>query len=199
MHIVIHLSNEFITEAVSQLLITNGYDTVVVGGGSPTNGFTPDVLLVDVASVRHTRSAQYQNAKVLLMDTGTEPEKLCATLLSYRVHGVLSPHTEFPLFKKALTAVSEGKLWIDNGAVKTLLHDTGNISRKGKISHITSREQEIIECICRGLSNNEIARRLTLSPHTVKTHLNTIFTKLNVTSRSKLIALVAHRPRGVSV
>jgi DNA-binding NarL/FixJ family response regulator len=80
-----------------------------------------------------------------------------------------------------------------------LLHDAGNISQKGKISHITSREQEIIQCICRGLSNSEIARRLTLSPHTVKTHLNAIFKKLNVTSRTKLMALATHHPREVSV
>ena len=68
-----------------------------------------------------------------------------------------------------------------------MLHDAGNISQKGKISHITSREQEIIDCICQGLSNNEIARRLTLSSNTVKTHLNTIFRKFNVTKRSKLM------------
>jgi DNA-binding NarL/FixJ family response regulator len=85
------------------------------------------------------------------------------------------------------------------GAVKGWLHDTGNISQKGKVSHITSREQEIIACICRRLSNDEIARRLTLSPHTVKTHRSNIFSKLNVTSRSKLMALATHRPREVSV
>ena len=150
-------------------------------------------------TLKHDLLARYPDAKVLLIDTGMEPDKLCATLLSYRIHGVLSPHTELHLFKKALTAVSEGKLWIDNGSVKTLLHDTGNISQKGKISHITSREQEIIECVCQGLSNKEIARRLTLSPHTVKAHLNRIFRKFNVTSRSKLMALATHRPPEVSV
>ena len=95
--------------------------------------------------------------------------------------------------------IQGGKLWIDNGAVKNWLHDTGNISQKGTVSHITSREQEIIACICRGLSNDEIARRLTLSPHTVKTHLYAIFKKLNVTSRSKLMAHATHGPREVSV
>ena len=162
-------------------------------------GFTPHVLLVDSTALNHDLLARYPEAKVLLMDTGTEPDKLCATFLSYRIHGVLPTHTDLPLFKKALTAVSDGKLWIDNGAVKTFLDDAGNISQKGRISHITSREQEVIACICQGLSNKEIARRLTLSPHTVRAHLNTIFKKLNVTSRSKLLALATHRPRDVSV
>jgi DNA-binding CsgD family transcriptional regulator len=42
------------------------------------------------------------------------------------------------------------------------------------------------------LSNNEIAQRLALSPHTVKTHLNTVFRKFNVTKRSKLMTLATH-------
>ena len=199
MNIVIHLGNHLMAEAIYQLLVKNGYDHVVTSESSPTNGFTPDVLLVDITTLRHELLAQYPEAKVLLMDTGIGPEKLCATLLSYRIHGVLSPDTELHLFKKALTVVSEGQIWIDNGSVKALLHDAGDISQKGKISHITGREQEIIECVCQGLSNNEIARRLALSPHTVKAHLNRIFRKLNITSRSKLMALATHRPQEVSV
>ena len=190
MHIGIHFGNHLMAEAIYQLLVNNGYDHVVTGESS--NGFTPHVLLVDSPTLKHGLLARYPDAKVLLMDTGMEPDKLCTTLLSYRIHGVLPTHTDLPLFRKALTAIGEGKLWIDNGTVKALLHDAGNISPKGKISHITSREQEIIECICQGLSNKEIARKLTLSPHTVRAHLNNIFSKLNVTSRSKLMALTTH-------
>jgi len=189
MNIGIHLSNHLMAEAIYQLLVKNGYDHVATSERSPSNGLTPDVLLVDITSLRQDLFAQYPDAKVLLIDTGMEPDKLCATLLSYRIHGVLSPDTELHLFKKALTAISEGQLWIDNRTVKALLHDAGNISPKEKIRHISSREQEIIGCVCQGLSNNEIARKLTLSPYTVKTHLNRIFTKLNVTNRSKLMAL----------
>jgi DNA-binding NarL/FixJ family response regulator len=189
MTIAIHLGSQLLSEAIQQLLARSGYDTVVVSGRPPTKGLTPDVLLVDSTTLRQDLLAQYPDAKVLLIDTGMEPEQLCATLLSYRIHGVLSPDTELHLFKRALTAISEGQLWIDNGTVKTLLHDAGNLSPKGKISHITSREQEIIECICQGLSNKEIAKILSLSEHTVKAHLSTIFKKFNVTSRSKLVSL----------
>jgi DNA-binding NarL/FixJ family response regulator len=197
MHIGIHFGNHLMAEAIYQLLVKNGYDHVVTSESS--NGFTPHILLVDSTALKHDLLARYPEAKVLLMDTGTEPDKLCATFLSYRIHGVLPTHTDLPLFKKALTAVSEGKLWIDNGAVKTFLDDAGNISQKGRISHITSREQEVIECICQGLCNKEIARKLTLSPHTVGAHLNTIFRKFNVTKRSKLMTLATHRLREVSV
>jgi DNA-binding NarL/FixJ family response regulator len=194
MNIEIHLNSHLMAEAVYQLLVKNGYDHVVTSERSPTNGFTPDVLLVDITTLRQDLLAQYPQAKVLLIDTGIEPDKLCATLLSFRIHGILSPHTELHLFKKALKAISEGQIWIDNGSVKALLDDAGDFSQKGRLSHITGREREVIECACQGLSNNEIARRLALSPHTVKAHLNRIFRKLNVTSRSKLMTRTMHTP-----
>ena len=197
MNIGIHFGNHLMAEAIYELLVKNGYDHVVTSESS--NGFTPHVLLVDSTRLRRDLLSQYPDAKVVLMDTGMEKEKLIATLLSYRIHGILSPHTELHLFKKALTAISERTLWIGNGTVKALLHDAGSISPKGEISDITSREQEIIDGICQGLSNKEIAQRLSVSPHTVKAHLNRIFKKFNVTSRSKLMAVVTHRPREISV
>ena len=194
MNIAIHLSNHLVAEAVHQLLVKNGYDHVVTSESFPTKGFAPDVLLVDITTLRQDLLAQHPEAKVLLIDTGIEPEKLCATLLAYRIHGILSPDTELDLFKKALTAINEGQIWIDNGSVKALLNNAGNISQKGRISHITGREQEIIECVCQGLRNNEIAGRLALSPHTIKAHLNRIFRKLNITNRSKLMTRTMHTP-----
>jgi DNA-binding NarL/FixJ family response regulator len=189
MTILINLSNQLMAEAVYQLLVTNGYDDVLVSGRSPAKGVAPDVLLVDIATLSHGLLAQYSEAKVLLIDTGIEQDKLCATLLSYRIHGILSPRTEFHLFKKALEAVGKGQVWIDNESVKAVLHDREIISRTG---HISGREQEIIDCACQGLSNNEIGQRLALSPYTVKAHLNRIFRKLNITSRSKLMTRTMH-------
>ncbi len=198
MYILIDLASHLMSEAIFELLVKNGYDHVVVNGKSPRNGFTPHVLLVDSTTLNHDLLGRYPDAKVLLIDTGIQHDTLCATLLSYRIHGVLSADTELQLFKKALAAVSGGQLWTENGSVNALLHDTGSISGKRKFSHISGREQEIIECIRQGLSNNEIARKLTLSPHTVKAHLNRIFRKFNITSRSKLMALVMHSPHATS-
>ena len=198
MNILIDLGSHLMSEAIYQLLAKNSYDHVVVSGKSPAEGSTPHVLLVDVTTLRDALLSQYPDAKVLLIDTGIEPEKLIATLLTHTIHGILSTHTELHLLKKALQAVAEGQIWIDNDSVKALLHDTGSISQKGKINRISGREQEIIDCACQGLSNNEIARRLTLSPHTVKSHLNRIFRKFNITSRSKLMALAMQSPHTTS-
>jgi DNA-binding NarL/FixJ family response regulator len=149
---------------------------------------------VDITTVGHTLLSRYPEAKVLLIDTGIEPEKLLATLLSHPIRGLLSTRTEMPLLKKALKAITEGHIWIDNELVKALLQDTGALSKTGKINGITGREQEIIAYVSQGLSNKQIARRLALSENTVKAHLNTIFKKLNITSRLKLMTLAVQSP-----
>jgi DNA-binding NarL/FixJ family response regulator len=59
----------------------------------------------------------------------------------------------------------------------------------GAASTITPREQEVLELLALGLSKKEIASRLFISPRTVSTHVEHIFTKLGVQNRAQAIAL----------
>jgi DNA-binding NarL/FixJ family response regulator len=190
MNILIHISNQLISEAIKQLLSKNGYDDVIVNSHNITNGFKPSVILIDISTTNDKIFQTYPDAKILLMDTGIEKEKIIMTLLSYKIHGILSTQTEVSLFRKALKVVSEGEIWIDNSTVKTFLHDSGVISKTGKINGVTNREKEIVELVVQGDTNKEIAEKLFVSEHTVKAHLNRIFRKFNASSRSKLITLV---------
>ena len=196
MHIFVDLSNRMIAEAVYQLLLKMGYGNVATSGKPPANGSIPDMLLVDIATLTQELLTRYPGAKVLLMDTGMEKEKLYATLLSYRIHGVLSPTMELHLLKKALDAVHEGQIWIDNGSVKALLHKAASMTETG---YVSDREKDIIQGVCQGLSNTEIAQSLALSPHTVKAHLNRIFRKLNIKRRSQLVSLNMQDGQATSV
>lgn len=63
------------------------------------------------------------------------------------------------------------------------------------LGQLTDREREILQGIAEGKSSTEIARRLFISPHTVHSHMRTIFMKLGV--RSKLDAVLLALRRGV--
>ena len=54
--------------------------------------------------------------------------------------------------------------------------------------HITVRERDVLNLLCEGHSNFEIAERLSVSPNTVRSHLQSLSTKFGVSSRSKLVA-----------
>jgi hypothetical protein len=120
-NIMIHLESDLISKAIHQLFITNAYDDVVVDGRSPANGFTPEVLLVDISTVTRDLLARDPRAKALLIDdAGREPEQLCAALLSYRMTGAIPPHAGLH------------QVWIENGSVKAVRHDTGALSQARK-------------------------------------------------------------------
>ncbi len=116
-------------------------------------------------------------------------EDIITTFVSYKIHGVLLARTDLHLFKKALKVVSKGEIWIDNDTIKAFLHNKGVLSVQGEIKGVAEKEKEIIRYVTQGLTNKEIASRLSVSEQTVKAHLNRIFRKLNVSNRSQLAVL----------
>ena len=58
---------------------------------------------------------------------------------------------------------------------------------------LSPRELEVLECVAAGLPNKVIARRLSLSPNTVKFHLQAAFDKLDVNSRAEAVAMAIRR------
>jgi DNA-binding NarL/FixJ family response regulator len=61
--------------------------------------------------------------------------------------------------------------------------------------HLTHREREIVALVCEGLSNLELAERLRISEATVRHHLTSIFTKLEVRARVALVIAAFRRGR----
>ncbi len=58
----------------------------------------------------------------------------------------------------------------------------------GRAEELSKRELELLGLIAEGLSNQDIAERLFLSPHTVKVHVRNIFSKLDVSTRTQAVA-----------
>jgi len=195
MNVLVSLSSYLVSEGIKDLLARNGHTgATAVRNGSVPVGFVPDVILVDIVSIREDLGARHRASKVLLVDTGVEKEKIVQALRSYRVHGVLSLDTGIPLFNKALQVVADGQIWVDNTTLKAFLRQTPPAPpAPPRGDGVTERERQIIQLVCRGCTNREIAATLALSEHTIKAHLNRIFRKCNASSRSKLITLMMHQ------
>ena len=58
-----------------------------------------------------------------------------------------------------------------------------------ELSLLTEREREVLLLVARGRSNQEIAESLFISPHTAKTHVNRIMTKVHAHDRAQLVIL----------
>ena len=69
------------------------------------------------------------------------------------------------------------------------IQEKGKSPGHGKLCELglTTREQEVLEEICQGLSNREIADKLFVSEHTIKTHVSNLLVKLEVRRRTQAI------------
>ena len=106
--------------------------------------------------------------------------------------GIFLRTQPFTMFPKCLRAILQGQVWVRNEEVEYLLEALTRpqpshlVTSKVK-SALTSRESEIARLVAEGLSNREIASKLSLSEHTIKNHMFRIFDKTGVSSRVALV------------
>jgi DNA-binding NarL/FixJ family response regulator len=97
--------------------------------------------------------------------------------------GVLTPDATAEQLDAALRAVFAGLL-----VRSPVAPDARGFAPAEDMPLLTPREREILGLIGEGLSNKAMARRLGISVHTVKFHLEALFTKLEATSRAEAVA-----------
>jgi len=189
--ILINLTSLLLCQALQQLLSNYPDECLpqIALAGLADDDFTPDTVMVDAITLARNPSSSWPEAKILLLDTGLEEERIINLLLTHRIDGVIAVDTDAELFRKAISAVGSGQVWIDNGKLKALLSHVESISRNQRHDSISKKEREIIVLISQGCRNREIAEKLSISEQTVKAHLSRIFRKTNVTSRSQLVPL----------
>lgn len=150
-------------------------------------GMRPDIIVTDITNCQ----------KVIDLLPGSE--KKCVLLINDKethidggdlrhmitegLGGLLPIESDSKLFRKAVKKLNEGELWLDHQTLKEVFSAKREVSPK---VHLTKKETEILECICSGLTNKEIAEKLYICEQTVKSHCNHLFKKFGVTSRLKL-------------
>jgi len=125
--------------------------------------------------------------------TGGMDEEIIIEAIQVGAKGYLSKNSSISRLFKAIKAVHNGQLWIERQLIAKYFNGdiTDDSCLPGSLEKIeallTSREQEILRILMQGGTNKEIGRKLFISEKTVKSHLNSIFKKLNVRRRLEAI------------
>jgi DNA-binding NarL/FixJ family response regulator len=158
----------------------------------------PDIVLMDVRMPRldgvgATRQllAERPSTPVLALTTFDDDEALAGMLRAGATGFVLKGVTAEELHR-AVRAVAEGGAWLDPAVTSRVLAmyraaPASPAAQPGAMRLLTGREREVLGLIGQGCTNAEIAERLFVGEGTVKTHVNHLFTKLDLRDRAAAI------------
>lgn len=152
----------------------------------------PDVTLLDLNlpemngldALRAIR-AEFPDARIVVLTT-YKGDVLIQRALKAGAFGYLLKSSLLTDMVGAIRAAHSGRRYVPTEVAVMLAEHIGT-------EELSPREIEILKQVANGLSNKEIARQLRLSDETVKTHLKSIFAKLNVSDRSHAIAVALSR------
>jgi len=162
------------------------------------DSLAPDVVLMDVRmpvidGVRATRELRRRDGSppVLALTTFDDDEVLAGVLRAGASGFVLKGVTAEDL-QRAVRVVAEGGAWLDpavTGRVLTVYRSAAPRATAGDaaLDTLSGREREVLALIGQGRTNAEIAAELFVGEGTVKTHVNHVFTKLQLRDRAAAI------------
>ncbi|MER5599154.1 response regulator transcription factor [Streptomyces sp. NPDC002265] len=161
----------------------------------------PDVVLMDIRMPRLdglaatrgiTGDPALAGVKVVMLTTFELDEYVFEAIRS-GASGFLVKDTEPEELLRAVRAVVEGAALLSPGVTRRLIAEFAARSKEpaaaADLARLTEREREVMALVGIGLSNDEIARRLVVSPLTAKTHVSRTMVKLGARDRAQLVVL----------
>lgn len=164
----------------------------------------PQVLLLDVGlrdqdslRVAAALKVAMPEAHIILMDLVPVNEEI-AEYVNAGVSGFVLKDASFDEFVATIRSVAAGEKVLPPRMTESLFaqiaREASSMGRTEVLEDVrmTRREREVIELIGEGLSNKEIAQRLNIATHTVKSHVRNVMEKLSLHTRLQ-IAAYSHR------
>ncbi|MFD8889779.1 response regulator [Streptomyces sp. NPDC059566] len=161
----------------------------------------PDVVLMDIrmpvldglaATRRIGEDEALADVRVVMLTT-FELDEYVFEAIRAGASGFLVKDTEPEELLRAVRAVVAGDALLSPGVTRRLIAEFAARSKQpaaaAGLGRLTDREREVMALVGMGLSNEEIARRLVVSPLTAKTHVSRTMVKLGARDRAQLVVL----------
>ena len=159
----------------------------------------PDVVLLDISMpkldgikvIPLIKRKSPETKEIML--TASKDEATIVNALKAGAKGYLSKNTSTSCLIKAIKVVHKDELWVERKLVARFFNGVSGTDldsedrQKNTQKGLTPREQDVLGFLIKGHTNKEIAQNLFISEKTVKSHLNKIFKKLDVSRRLEAI------------
>jgi two-component system response regulator NreC len=151
-----------------------------------------DITLPDISGIEATRRLKVKHPEIAVIAlTIHEDEQYFFEMLQAGASGYVPKRAAPEDLISAIHAAYAGEIYLYPSLAKALVSDylgrSHTEQEEEKLEALTPREQEILELLAMGLSNDEIAERLVISRHTVARHRENLMRKLDLHSRSELV------------
>ena len=160
---------------------------------------TPDVVLMDIrmphcdgleATRRIVADERLAQVKIIILTTFDLDEYIFEAI-RVGASGFLVKDTEPIDLIRGIQAVAQGDALLSPSVTRQLIAEFALLTRKTMtvpgLETLTEREREVMALVATGLSNEEIAERLFISPTTAKTHVSRAMMKLGARDRAQLV------------
>jgi two-component system alkaline phosphatase synthesis response regulator PhoP len=154
-----------------------------------------DLVLLDVVmpnmdgwkTLKAIRSDKATETLPVIMLTALDEDYQQISGLKFGADDYIIKPFSLPNLLARIEALLRRSKWKNENELANRTHV--HIASNDPINQLTVREKEVLALVAKGASNSEIAEKLFVREVTVKTHLNNIFKKLNVTNRTQAVLL----------